>query len=126
MDWYMKGVEEIDTPIEYPVFDGRDLPPGLIIATYVFTALVLVTHASLGVWVYKKRDHPVMKFAQPSFLIIILVGASFGLSALIPFANMHISVSDEEAYNLGEEGIQALSSRSADAACQSLGWLLIT
>merc|ERR1711871_107633 len=39
---------------------------------------------------------------------------------------MKIDLTDSEAYELGRSGIEAYSSISANTACQSLGWLIIT
>jgi len=76
--------------------------------------------------VTQHRNHPLLKISQPVFLLIILLGASIGLSSIISFVSMHISISSQQAYNIGKAGIESLSSSSANAACQSLGWLLIT
>ena len=75
---------------------------------------------------YKNRDHPTLKMSQPTFLLIILLGASFGIATIIPFASLHILVTDLQAYNKGEIGIESLSSAAANTACQSICWTLTT
>ena len=126
MGWYIEGTEQVLTPIPPPTFNDQDLKPGLVTATYVIIPFILFCHFLLGVWVTQHRNHPLLKISQPVFLLIILLGASIGLSSIISFVSMHISISSQQAYNIGKAGIESLSSSSANAACQSLGWLLIT
>ena len=119
-DWLAQGIEEVELQLVPPHYNGHELPEGLIIFTYVLVALILMLLVAVAYWVWKQRNHTVIKFAQPPFLITLLVGAAVGLSTIIPLASVTIEVTDEMAYTLGTSGVESLTSHWAGTIHNSL------
>jgi hypothetical protein len=53
--------------------------------------------------VYYRREHQVVKFAQPQFLYLVLFGCLIGIATVFPLQKDKL-IEDQEAYNLGVEG----------------------
>jgi hypothetical protein len=102
--------------------DGRTVPPDLLrdppeqnyLSTHVrfigFTAmaLALLISAATTLWVYKHREHGVVKAAQPYFLYLICLGAGVSVSAVLP-----LSFDDGADWSAQQLG----------SACMAVPWL---
>jgi len=88
-----------------PGFDDNTIPSNLIVASSVFAGLFIATITRMGLWVYMRRDHPVVKFAQPTFLYLVLLGCLVGICAVFPLAISEKHISARDAYRLGVDGI---------------------
>jgi hypothetical protein len=107
-----------------PPFNDNNVKEGFVIAALFFMSFAYVLIIGCLVWIYYRRDHPVVKFAQPRFLIWVLIGCFIGISTIYPLGvTKHIS--DEMAYELGDD-IAYITDRTADVACQSTIWLMVT
>jgi hypothetical protein len=125
MNWTIENVVSFDWTMQYPKHNDNNLSPGLLDTTYAFMGTIYLLVLVLGIWTVYNREHPVIKFAQPIFLLVLLLGILIGITTVFPLS-FQIPVSDEEAYTLGQTGIEDIRDREVDLACQSLGWLLIT
>lgn len=125
MDWTIANVTNLDWKLVYPVHDDNRISNAVMYFFYVLLSIIYAAVCALALWVYLKREHPVIKFAQPVFIYFLLLGILVGISTILPLT-YQIPVSDEQAYTLGAENINTLSDPWVDEACQSLGWLMIT
>jgi heme A synthase len=125
MDWTISNVTNLDWKLIYPAHDDNRLSEAVVNFFYFLLAFFYAAVCALALWVYLKREHPVIKFAQPVFIYFLLLGILVGISTILPLT-YQIPVTPEQAYTLGADDIDTLSDPWVDEACQSLGWLLIT
>jgi len=107
MNWTIAGVDHIDVTVIPPIHDDQNLPEALLNATYFFMSLAFLVIVVLMIWTYYHRKHPVIKFAQPVFLMLLLSGSLIGICTVIPLMHQ-VKISDMLAYTLGTEGLQVL------------------
>ena len=115
-----------------PRHDDTVMPMSYIYTSYSMTAVAWFTIICLAIWTFVNRKHPVIKYAQPFFLYIILLGCFTGFSVNICLNLIWIRVADSEAYILRRDGIENgqlnLQGQNswADTSCQSLSWLIVS
>ena len=107
MNWTIAGVDYIDLTVVPPTHNDQHLPDGLLNATYFFLSLSFAVIVVLMIWTYYHQKHPVIKFAQPVFLMLLLTGSLIGICTVIPLMHQ-VKISDMLAYTLGTEELQVL------------------
>lgn len=74
-DWVIFGVRDLGTykPVP-PDFDDQTIPGSMVVTAQVFLGLFLCVTAALALWLFLRRDHVIVKFAQPKYLCVVLIG----------------------------------------------------
>jgi hypothetical protein len=106
-----------------PHFNDNTIDELYLLMSYVALGIFYTLIVTMVFWTFFRSNHPVVKFAQPLFLYIVLIGCLIGITAIIPFG-YNRSISDQEAFDLQIQGLEQLSDEQADIACQAIPWLL--
>jgi len=90
---------------------------------WTLSASMVVLGACLVVWLYVNRYHKVVRFAQPEFLCLIILGA-----VMITFALVPLSLDDQGVQYYSLDGVLNLgiSSPKLNCACKVVPWLYLT
>lgn len=85
------------------------LPNSLRIVGFTLMGIVVASAIATSIWVFLKRDHQVLRAAQPSFLYGLCFGSIVFASAIVP-------LSFDESYGWTEQQLSA--------GCISIPWLV--
>jgi len=90
---------------------------------WALSANVVVLGTCLTVWLYVNRFHKVVRFAQPEFLCLIILGA-----VMITFTLVPLSLDDHSVQYYSLDGVLNLgiSSPKLNCACKVVPWLYLT
>lgn len=89
--------------------DQNYLPRGLRIFGFTLMGIAISAALASVIWIFKNRNHPVLKAAQPHFLFVICFGSIITACSIL-------TISNDESYGWSE---QQLSS-----ACMGTVWLI--
>jgi len=90
---------------------------------WAVSASMVLLGACMAVWLYVNRLHKVVRFAQPEFMCLIILGA-----VLITFTLVPLSLDDQgvQYYSLDGDLNLGIASPKLDSACKVVPWLYLT
>ena len=119
MDWDINNTQSHGEFVyTAPAFDDHTIPQSFVVTSYVFISLFAVLFGFFAFWTFKNAKHPVVQLAQPRFLYTVLFGCLIGICTVVPLG-IERHVSDQEAYELGTQGIEGIRDLHVDESCQS-------